>query len=109
MKKVACELSAQYNINPVQTDMGEYAWGYSDYPAILTFIQKNEFILLGGDILTMDLKYTYDNWYYNPDLTKSHFENVWQSLAVAEEYLNRYHQLNGAEFYIVFVLRRSSL
>ena len=110
MRKAAIELSAApYDLQPIQTGSGEYAWRYSDYAVILNYFQKNSLIVLGGDVLTKDMKYSYDNWYYNPDPEKTMHENVRQSAAVAEAYLRGYQDRHGAEFYLIFVVRRRSL
>ena len=107
MEKVLRELSQlPRNIEPIYTPWNEYAWKYSDFPELLRYFQENAYIVLGGDILTMELKYTYDNWYYNPDPFDSKEENVRRSIAAAEDYLTNYKNRNGTDYYIVFVVTR---
>lgn len=68
---------------------------------------QNRWIILGGDILTPELKYTYDNWFYDPKVDISLFENVKQSIAKSEQYITNYRNINGDNFMVVFVISNS--
>ena len=82
----------------------EAAWKIEETPMILDFFASQGKMILGGDILTQDLQYTYDNWYYqeNPNKTKS--KNVKDSNLSAQEYILKYIRSHGAAYHVVIVV-----
>ena len=93
-------------LTAIHTPWTEYAWKYEDFPEILRYFQNRGWIVLGGDILTTELDYTYSSWYYNPDPTRSMEENVRQSAVVTADYLTHFRDRNGSNYLIVFVVTR---
>ena len=83
----------------------EDAWKIEDAFWVLEYFNKNGTIVLGGDILTKNFEYTYDNWYYNIQSNISMEENGKRSVRMAIEYIKKYISINGKSFYIVFVAK----
>ena len=102
IEKAAQELP----LTAIITPWTEYAWKYEDFPEILRYFQNQGWIVLGGDILTLELTHTLDNWYYNPESGLSEEENVLLSCETAERYLGNYRNRKGSDYYIVFVVTR---
>ena len=82
---------------------GELAWNYSDIVSIMKMLYKNEFVILGGDVINNDLSYTYDNWYYDYNYSLSYEENVKLGFNRSIEYVRNYHVKFGDMFYYVIV------
>ena len=82
----------------------ETAWRIEDAPLVLEYLQSKNKLVLGGDILTDALEYTYDNWYYNVDSMQNLEHNVEYSVRRACEYISNYAKANGTEFHVVFVI-----
>ena len=93
-------------LTAIHTPWTEYAWNYGDFPELLRYFQENAYIVLGGDILTTELTRTRDNWYYNPDSSKTRTENIRLSCEAAEKYLSMYRDRRGTDYLIVFVVTR---
>lgn len=89
--------------NTKRTLGNEVAWRIQDVIEVLNYTKKNNIVILGGDILSHDMAYTLDNWYYIPqhDMTKR--ENSLSSYELALEYINSYVLRNGDNFYVVIV------
>ncbi len=81
----------------------EFAFHITDALLILDCYCDLSVIVLGGDILTNELNYSYDNWYYNIDNNLSNEENSKNSITVAKTYLKKYIDRNGTDYYCVFV------
>ena len=96
----------ELTLTAIHTPWTEYAWNYADFPELLRYFQEKEWIVLGGDILTPELTYTRDNWYYNPDSTKTQTENICLSCEAAEKYLSMYRDRRGTDYLVVFVVTR---
>ena len=92
-------------ISSVPFSNSEVAWRIEDAISGLQYFKDSERIVLGGDVLTTSLKYTYDNWYYNPVLDQSLRLNIDQSVEVASKYILEYLRRNGTGYFIVFVVR----
>jgi len=92
------------NIEPVLTSHGELAWHIADVPAVLQRISAHGLIVLGGDILDIEMQYTYDNWYHNVDRSLSKSLNVKSSFDAAQEYIQKYINRNGEGFFVVLVV-----
>lgn len=88
----------------VETPWREMAWPIKSIPCILDMVLRNNWIILGGDVLTLECKYTYDNWYYNPDPQKSLEQNVKHSIAVCSHYTSQYISTNGDSFLFTVVI-----
>ena len=92
-------------IDAVLTPSKELAWPMDKIFLVLQYMQTCNKVVLGGDILTSEMEYNYDSWYYNCDLSKEHFYNAGRSYNVAIEYIERYIQRNGNDFWVILVLK----
>ena len=93
------------NIFPIYISNHEIAWHLKDANAVLNWLNNNNKILLGGDIIDLNKNYTYDNWYYNYDNSLSFVDNVNNSIDKARSYISDYINKNGDCYYVVLVLR----
>lgn len=82
----------------------ETAWMIEDAILVLEHFKNKKKIVLGGDILTENLEYNYDNWYYNIEPSQNSEFNIECSIKVAFEYLSDYIKTNGNSFYVAFVI-----
>ncbi len=87
-----------------ETSWQEFAWQIKDALAVLEYVASKENVVLGGDILDNNLNYTYDNWFYNTDESKSLCDNSVSSVNTAKEYISNYIKRNGTDYYVVIVL-----
>ncbi len=78
-------------------------------PQVLDIALQNQWIVLGGDVLNKDLQYTYDNWYYDPDMHLSLSNNVANSIQKCNQYISKYIERNGNDFLYVLVISNSYL
>lgn len=92
-------------ITSVDFSNNETAWKIEDTPFVLDYFRKENKIILGGDILTKDLIHNYDSWYYNYDHGHSEKCNVEFAYEKAIEYISKYVQLNGKDFYVIIVTK----
>lgn len=90
------------------TSVNEIAWKLKDAMSVLNQIGIKEHIVLGGDILTRDLSYTYDSWFYTTNSKLNLKENSAQSIQAASNYISNYMSLNGDNYYVVFVIKGQS-
>ena len=81
----------------------EFAWEMLDAFDVLDYYYSKKWIVLGGDILTSDLRHNYDSWYYNINANKDESFNLNSSVYKAKEYIAKYIENNGVNYYIVFV------
>lgn len=84
--------------NSIKTDWGGIAWPPESIPAILELAKKNNWIVLGGDVLTMEGTHTCDNWYFNPAPERPLMVNVKASIESCLQYVLQYVDRNGEEF-----------
>ena len=91
------------SITSVDFSNAETAWMIEDSILILEYLKSKKKIVLGGDILTEKLEYTYDSWYYNVESSQNSESNVKCSIKVAFEYISNYIRANGNSFYVIFV------
>lgn len=82
---------------------GEIVWNAEVILNIIAIARKHQRIILGGDILTLEGEYTYDNWYYNPDPNVSTAVNVERSISICTEYVDNYLKRNGNCFLFLIV------
>lgn len=87
----------------------ETAWRIEDAICVFGYLKSRNKIILGGDILTENMDYTYDSWYYNPILTQSQQSNVELGYEQAIEYISKYMKRNGSAFYVVIVAENDEL
>ncbi len=80
-------------------------WPVVLFEELFDEIKKEHKIILGGDIISEELKYTHDSWYFEPQETKSRDDNCVMSLERAEDYLINYIKHNGDQYYMDIVLR----
>ena len=90
-------------ISSIEFTGAENAWKIKDALEVIEHFDKNGIVVLGGDILTENFEYTYDNWYYDPDDTCSSLINAKNSIEKASEYISNYIAMNGSDYYIVLV------
>ena len=64
----------------------------------------NGWLVLGGDVITNEGQYTYDNWYYNHNPNLCANDNIELSVRKCLDYVNLYISRNGDMFYYVLVL-----
>ena len=89
-----------------QTVCGELAWRVSDVPCLLEHAARENLVILGGDVVTLQGVYTYDNWYYEVSNLQSVKTAVHGSIATARKYVHDYVQKNGNEFLFVLVMQK---
>ncbi|MBQ9082824.1 MAG: hypothetical protein IJY28_04920 [Clostridia bacterium] len=82
----------------------ETAWRIGDADAVLTYLEQQQKIVLGGDVLTEELTHTYDSWYDCAVPGRNHADAVRDSVARARTYLSDYMNANGKAFYVIFVV-----
>lgn len=93
------------SISSIEFTSVENAWRIKDAFEVIEHFDKNGIVVLGGDILTENFEYTYDNWYYNIQPSISAEENGKRSVRTAVEYIRKYIGINGEAFYVVFVTK----
>ena len=81
----------------------ESAWKISCAKSLISEALQNQVIILGGDILNLNLEYTDDNWYYEPNKAKDINYNSIKSCNCMENYLKKYIDLHGVDYYIIIV------
>ena len=85
-------------------DNGTYVFRLCDVNPIMSRCKDEGWIVLGGDILTVEYEYTYDSWFYSPDRSISLQSNVSLSIAKCEDYLMSYSRTHGNSFLCALVL-----
>ena len=105
MNNIFDDFSHLYGIYSQITDSYELAWQIKDYAILLEFLYDKKRVVLGGDILNSEQNHTYDNWYYNYDSDIPLWNNVENSIFVADNYLSNYIKNYGENFYVIFVVR----
>lgn len=87
------------------------AWNLENSIKVIDFLNENNYLILGGDVYKLidgELNSTYDSWYFDKDKSKSSQELLHESRNRAIEYINKYHEINGQDYYysIVFILSK---
>ena len=94
----------------IRTPWGDFAWRVGDIPYVLSAISSISGVILGGDVITPQMEYTGDNWFYQPvwpahtPYNESLRSNVERSVQSASEYIGRYTERNGEGDLFVFVV-----
>ena len=83
----------------IHTCNNERAWPAKAIPHILELALKNNWIVLGGEVITLAGKYTYDSWFYDPIRQYSLEDNVLRSISVCSEYISDYIREHGDSYY----------
>ena len=91
----------------VLTSWGETAWPIESLSRLLDVVLQNRWIILGGDVLTLECKHTYSNWYYNPDPQKSLEYNVRCSVEICSMYTRQYVAKNNGNYLFTIVISDS--
>jgi hypothetical protein len=86
---------------------GEIVWPVTSVPEILELALTNNWIVLGGDILTLEQEYTHDNWYFTPNPQKPLSDNVQASVEKCRQFISQYVNKNGDKFLFVFSISNS--
>lgn len=74
---------------------------------IMDIISDRNWVILGGDILTNELKYTCDSWFYNVDSRCSLYENVSLSVQKCKQFIKEYERMHGSNYLIAFTISSS--
>ena len=90
--------------NSIMTPDGQLAWKASGLPSVMEILMSNQWLVLGGDVLTIQGNYTHDSWFYDPIPSISLLENIQNSIKVMMEYVNKYILLNGDDYLFSLVL-----
>lgn len=94
---------------PISAPSGEKAWDIAAVYKIMQQAKHNSWIVLGGDVITSDGKYAYANWYYDVEPCICLEANVNASIAKCLEYVNKYLEHYGSNYYFVLVLTNTYL
>ena len=81
-----------------------YAYTYQDMLAYIDWIESKKFVILGGDVYSRQgdmFDITYDSWYYSP---KNKDNDSLESISVAKDYISKYIDSNGGNFYFTVVI-----
>lgn len=92
------------NMKSVKISDYEEAWEIGVIPQVLDILMKKNCVILGGDILFSNLEYSYDNWYFEPFDDKDYISNVKMSYNKANDYIKKYIEMNGYNYYVVLVV-----
>lgn len=87
----------------VSTDYG-LAWPASSLPTIFNLVNENNWIILGGEVITKNHKHTWDGWSYNPPWNFPLTKNVANSIEKSTSYINTYIQENGDNFLFILTI-----
>ena len=87
----------------VETFTREFAWKYNEAIEVLSILKNKGIVVLGGDVLNLDLNYTYDNWYFDIDKNNSHDFNVLCSYEKSKCYIEQYYNQFGDMCYYIIV------
>ena len=90
--------------NSILLPNGRLGWNYHSLPLVMEYAKSNRWIILGGDVLTNQGKYTYDNWYYNPNPLLDYEQNMHNSILTCFEYISKYTERNGSDFVFELVI-----
>lgn len=90
--------------NSIVTSDGYLAWRVSDLPVVMQSVIAKQWIVLGGDILTVQGNDTHDSWFYDPIPSISLSENIHKSIVVTMDYVIKYINTNGTDFLFSLVL-----
>lgn len=93
------DLTGGIAISPKKT-----AFPISAIPQVFDLALENQWIILGGDVLTPEFKATYDNWFYEPDKKRSLVWNAKQSIEESMRYISAYVKRNGENFLFIFTI-----
>lgn len=94
----------------IKTPWGESAWRAEDIPQAISAINESNGVILGGDVISPEMKSTYDSWYYQPtwktgdSYVSSLRKNTEESIRCAEEYIKRYVDTHGDQYLFIFVV-----
>ena len=88
----------------IVTDGGELAWQPEMIQPVLQLVNDNNWIILGGDVLTKSQRHTYDNWYFEVNTQCSLKYNVKASIDQCAQYVSEYIKAHGNDFLFVFVI-----
>lgn len=84
--------------------VSSYAYTYQDMLVYIDWIESKKFVILGGDVYSRQgdmFDLTYDSWYYSP---KNNDSDLLQSIFVARDYISKYIDSNGENFYFAIVV-----
>ena len=91
---------------PVRSQCNEDAWDEYSVREILEQVLRNKWIVLGGDVVNSNGRYTptYDSWYYLVDESIPLEENCLLSVQKCIQYMENFIERNGQEYYFVLTI-----
>ncbi len=81
-------------------NLNETAYNYENVIKKIKVLELKGFVILGGDVIKYDgvtAKYTYDNWYFNPD--EYSYDILKYSAQKAIDYIEKYNEIDKDCFY----------
>lgn len=81
-----------------------FAWTSKDLQLVVNIVKENNWIILGGDVITFQGVYTYDSWHYSPKANVSLTENVSLSVKQCVDYIRRFEAATGKEYLYSLVI-----
>ena len=100
-------LSIPQSLGGVITPDGECAWNESQIQEVVEFARSKCYIILGGDVLTEQLTYSGDNWFYSPkrDNSFQRFseKSVLESYRKAKDYISSYTKTHTVHVFFTLV------
>ena len=85
-------------------NLNEIAYNYENVIKKIKVLELKGFVILGGDVIKYDgvtAKYTYDNWYFNPD--EYSYDILKYSAQKAIDYIEKYNEIYKDCFYSLCV------
>ena len=85
-------------------NLNETAYNYENVIKKIKVLELKGFVILGGDVIKYDgvtAKYTYDNWYFNPD--EYSYDILKYSAQKAIDYIEKYNEIDKDCFYSLCV------
>lgn len=89
---------------------GKIAWRARDISQALVAISEKHYVILGGDVVTLEMQYTNDSWFYQPvwkcsdNYISALQGNIEESISYANEYINSYIRKHGENFLFLFIV-----
>ncbi len=81
---------------------GEIILTYDELILLLDYVFQHEYaIVLGGDVLDVNDRHTYLNWYYQPQESITRVENITQSCQAAQRYIRQLTEARSRHYVIV--------
>lgn len=100
------EIYSQLGVTRRHPYTGEVILSYSEVRTVVERLAiTKEAVILGGDVLTLADKHTYDNWYYEPNETIPWPNLVAQSCEHTLQYIGQLDQPDKKHYILVLTER----